>query len=123
MERVRSVRGATTVEGNFPAAMSEAVTELMAILLTVNRLDPADVVMVLFTCTSDLNCCFPSQVLRTGFQGWDQVPLLDFAQLPVVGSLPLCVRVVLQVYSHERLQPVYLRGARHLRPDLCEERG
>jgi chorismate mutase len=47
--------------------------------------------------------------------------MLDAREIPVPGSLPLCIRVLLH-WNTERGQGevshVYLRGARALRPDL-----
>ncbi len=121
--RVRGVRGATTAETNTAPAIREAVLELALELDRMNQLIPTDLVMVLFTCTPDLDACFPSQVVREHFPGWDQVPLMDLAHMPVKGSLPRCIRVIIQLHtSKTQLTPVYLRGAQALRPDLIQVR-
>jgi chorismate mutase len=47
--------------------------------------------------------------------------MLDGREIPVPGSLPLCIRVLLH-WNTDREQAeirhIYLRGARALRPDL-----
>ncbi|MBP7603818.1 MAG: chorismate mutase, partial [Spirochaetes bacterium] len=48
-------------------------------------------------------------------------PLMCTREIPVPGSLPLCVRVLLHVNSdrpQEDIIHLYLREARKLRPDL-----
>jgi chorismate mutase len=119
--RVRGVRGATTVTENSRVAIAQAARELADALLTVNQIQPEDIVMAVFSCTPDLNACFPSQTVREHFVGWEYVPLLDLAHLDIPGSLPNCLRIILQVNTRKtqaQMQPVYLQGARQLRPDL-----
>jgi len=116
--RVRGVRGATTVLENTRAQIQEATLELMTALIQANGITPEAIVMVMFTCTPDLNAGFPSQAVREALPNWDQVPLLDLAQLDIPGSLRQCIRVIVQFYTAGPVQPVYLRGAVTLRPDL-----
>ncbi|WP_218080188.1 chorismate mutase [Anthocerotibacter panamensis] len=123
--RVRGVRGATTVHENSRAAVREAVVELVRALMAHNQLVPEDMVMVMFTCTPDLDSCFPSQMVREELS-WEHVPFLDLAHLGVQGSLKRCIRVIIQVNTPKlqaQMQPVYLRGARGLRPDLLGTTG
>ena len=57
--------------------------------------------------------------------GWQYVPLLDAQEVPVPGSLPRCIRVLLlwnTERSQEEIRHVYLRGAGSLRPDLEQAR-
>ncbi len=118
--RVRGVRGATTAQENSRQAINEAVLELVQNLISINQLFPENIVMVQFTCTPDLDACFPSQIVRESL-GWEQVAFLDLAHLPVPNSLKLCIRVIIQINTpktQDQMQPVYLRGARNLRPDL-----
>ncbi len=118
--RVRAIRGATTVEANSRAAITQAVMELLDAIETHNPLDPEEVVNVIFSATPDLNAVFPAQIARQR-PGWDQIPLLDVQQMAVAGSLPYCIRVLVQVntcQSPAQLHHVYLKEAGQLRPDL-----
>jgi chorismate mutase len=53
--------------------------------------------------------------------GWDSVPMMCAREIPVPGSLPLCIRVLIH-WNTDREQSgikhVYLREAVKLRPDL-----
>jgi chorismate mutase len=52
--------------------------------------------------------------------GLDRVPLLCAREVPVPGSLPKVIRVLVHYYASEDHHPrhVYLREARSLRADL-----
>ncbi|BAU64853.1 MATE efflux family protein [Stanieria sp. NIES-3757] len=119
--RVRGLRGATTVTENSSRAIAEAVRELFDVLERKNQLDPELIVSVVFSVTKDLNAIFPASVVRHR-PGWDLVPLLDVQQMDVPDSLPRCIRVLIQFNTplpQTALQPVYLRDAALLRPDLA----
>jgi monofunctional chorismate mutase len=122
--RVRGLRGATTVTENSSSAIAEAVRELFNSLEHKNQLDPEQVISVIFSVTKDLNAIFPASVIRHR-PGWDLVPLLDVQQMDVPNSLPRCIRVLIQFNTplpQDDLQPVYLRDAAMLRPDLVSAR-
>ena len=119
--RVRGLRGATTVTENSSAAIAEAVKELFDVLEHKNKLVPEQIVSVIFSVTQDVNAIFPASVVRHR-PGWDLVPLIDVQQMDVPGSLPRCIRVLIQFNTplpQTALNPVYLRGAALLRPDLA----
>lgn len=118
----RGVRGATTVESDSVVSIMAATRELLASMVEVNRIDAQDIVSALFTVTPDLTAAFPAQAARD--IGWWRVPLLDAQEIPVPGSLPRCVRVLIHwntVKTQDEIHHIYLRGAAMLRPDL--ERG
>ncbi|MDV2999263.1 MAG: Chorismate mutase AroH [Chroococcopsis gigantea SAG 12.99] len=118
--KVRAIRGATTVEENTVEAIKEATTELLDAIESHNRLDPEEVVCVIFTATEDISAIFPAAIARQR-PYWENVPLLDVQQMHVEGSLSKCIRVILQVNttkSQKEMRHVYLRGAENLRPDL-----
>jgi chorismate mutase len=115
----RGIRGATTVEANTAEAILDATGELLAALAEANGLAAEDIASAVFTVTADLDAAFPAQAARQ--LGWHQVPLLDALEIPVPGSLPRCVRVLLHwntSRSQAEIRHVYLRGAAGLRPDL-----
>lgn len=117
----RGIRGATTVETDSAADIQAATRELLARLIEINGVAAEDVASALFTVTSDLTAAFPAQAARE--LGWQQVALLDAQEIPVAGSLPRCVRVLVHWNTDKtqaEIHHVYLRGAAVLRPDLTE---
>ena len=117
---MRGIRGATQIEENTVAAMEEAVAELCAALCERNGIHPDDIGWAIFTVTHDLDADFPARAARVR-NGWHQVPMICSREIPVPGSLPRAIRVLLHVESLDRpVRHVYLRGARALRPDLAD---
>jgi chorismate mutase len=117
---VRGVRGATTVEADDPALIRAAARELMEEILRRNQIaDFDDVISAVFTTTQDLVSAFPAEAARA--MGMNQVPLLCATEIPVTGSMPRCIRVLLHINSDrtpKEIDHVYLRDAQKLRPDL-----
>ncbi len=117
--RVRGIRGAITVKENTTEAIAEAVDELLDEIEAYNRLDLNEIVCVFFTATPDLDAMFPAAATRSR-PGWDSVPLLDLQQMSVEGSLPRCIRVLIQFNTdlpQSAIVHCYLRQAQTLRPD------
>jgi prephenate dehydratase len=115
----RGIRGAITVAENQPEQILEATEELLRALTASNSLDPADIASAIFTATPDLNAAFPAQAARV--IGWDHVPLLDAVEIGVPGSLPRCIRVLVNWNTDQppyAIRHIYLREAVGLRPDL-----
>lgn len=115
----RGIRGAITVEKDTAAAILAATREMLACIVEENGVSARDVASAFFTVTPDLSAAFPAQAARE--LGWDQVALLDAQEVPVPGSLPRCVRVLVHWNtgkSQDAIHHVYLRGAASLRPDL-----
>lgn len=120
----RGIRGATTVEVDSAADILEATRELLARMVQANGVAAQDVASVFFTVTPDLTAAFPARAARD--LGWQHVALLDAQEIPVPGSLPRCVRVLIHWNtdkSQEQIQHIYLRGAASLRPDLQRGEG
>lgn len=114
-----ALRGATTVERDAPALIASAVTELLDELVRNNDLSRDAIVSAHFTVTHDLRSEFPARAARVA--GWGEVPMLSTVEIPVTGSMPRCIRVLMHVeFAHPRtaVTHVYLRGTRSLRPDL-----
>lgn len=115
----RAIRGATTVENDTPEQIRHATRELLETIAARNGISSADVISAIFTVTHDLTSEFPAHAARE--LGWLDVPLLCTLEIPVPGSLPKCIRVLLHVESHASradIRHVYLHDARALRPDL-----
>ncbi len=114
----RGVRGASTVERNGAAEIIERTLELLRVLVASNGISPSDVASAMFTVTDDLDADFPALAVRS-LPGWDDVPLLCAREIPVPGSLPLCVRVLIHwntARPQGEIRHAFLRGARKLRP-------
>ena len=113
---MRGIRGATQVGENTIAAIEDAVVEMCGEIVRRNRINPAEIVWAIFTVTSDLNADFPARAARVS--GWSDVPMICSQEIPVPGSMPRVIRVLLHVDSDGPRSHVYLRGAEALRPDL-----
>ena len=117
----RGVRGATIVASNDAQTILSATGELLKEMVSSNGILVEDIAAVLFTTTEDLDAAFPAKAAR--LLGWQQVPLLDAREIPVPGSLPRCVRVLLLWNTDVpqcKVSHVYQREARKLRPDLTK---
>jgi chorismate mutase len=117
--RVKAIRGATTASENTEEAIAFAVTELLRELESRNRLDPDDIVSVIFTATKDLDAVFPAKIARSVCPDWQDVALMDVQQMHVEGSLPRCIRFLIHANlpAETKVYHPYLRGASNLRPD------
>jgi chorismate mutase len=116
--RLFALRGATSVERNETDSVLDATERLMRQLMARNEIEPGDVVSCIFTATDDLDAEFPAVAARR--IGFDGVPLLCAREIPVPGSMPRVIRVLLHYYAAEDHvgQHVYLGEARKLRSDL-----
>jgi len=118
MPRLHALRGATTVDRNDADAIVGATEWLIREIMKRNDLRPDDVVSAIFTLTDDLDAEFPAVAARN--LGFEHVPLLCSREIPVPGSLPRVIRVLMHYYGDDehRTKHVYLGDARRLRSDL-----
>jgi chorismate mutase len=118
---IRGIRGATTVTADDPDLILQATRELLEEILAANEtMRPEDIASAFFTVTDDLASTFPAQAARQ--MGWDLVPMLCAREIPVPGSLPRVIRVLVHWntdISQNKITHVYLRDAVQLRPDLA----
>ncbi|MBI5106862.1 MAG: chorismate mutase [Solirubrobacterales bacterium] len=116
--RLFALRGATTVDRNTSEAILGATEWLMREIMKRNDLEPEAVVSCIFTLTDDLDAEFPAVAARQ--LGFDKVPLLCAREVPVPGSLPRVIRVLIHYYAPDEHEArhVYLGDARSLRTDL-----
>lgn len=116
--RVFALRGANSVQANAAEAILSATEELMRELLARNQLEPDALISCIFTVTEDLDAEFPAVAARR--MGLDRVSLLCAREVPVPGSLPRVIRVLVHYHAGEEHRPrhVYLGEARTLRSDL-----
>ena len=119
---MRGVRGATTVSANEAGQIVARTEELLSRMIAENGIEPGDVASAVFTVTGDLDAEFPAVAVRS-VDGWADVPLLCSREIPVPGSLGLCVRILLH-WNTDRspghVRHVFLRGARELRPQWAK---
>jgi chorismate mutase len=116
---IRGIRGATTVAADDADLILQATRELLEEILAANEtMRPEDIASAFFTVTDDLASTFPAQAARQ--MGWDLVPMLCAREIPVPGSLPRVIRVLVHWntdISQNKITHVYLRNAVQLRPD------
>ena len=116
---VRALRGATTVDADTEAQVTERVQALVTAMLARNGADKEDLISVLFTATDDVRSMFPATAARG--VGLGDVPLICARELAVEGGTPRCIRVLMHLTTDRaraELHHVYLEGARGLRDDL-----
>lgn len=124
---VRGIRGATTANRNDAESIVDASGELLAELVRLNDLDPAEIAFAFFATTQDLDAEFPALAARR--MGWVDVPLLCGQGMdvghPNPRDVPKCIRVLL-LYNTElpqaEMRHCYLRGAEAIRQDLNQMR-
>lgn len=123
METYMALRGATTVDGDYPLKMDKAVAELMAELYSKNSLEEEDIAYILFSQTHDLRMRNAATSCRLGGFS-DNVPIFCVQEADVAGGLRHAVRVLIVLKKERTGKPhmVYLREAAKLRPDYKEER-
>ena len=116
--RLFALRGANSASANEADAILDATDALMRELVERNSLTPESMVSCIFTLTDDLDAEFPAVAARR--LGLGRVPLLCAREVPVPGSLPQVIRVLVHYYADEQHEPrhVYLGEARALRADL-----
>ena len=117
---IRGIRGATTVTADEPDLILQATRELLEEILAENEgMRTDDIASALFTVTDDLASTFPAQGARQ--MGWGLVPMMCAREIPVPGSLPRVIRVLVHWNTEvpqNKITHVYLRDAVKLRPDL-----
>jgi len=117
---IRGIRGAIDVQADSAEEILRATHVLLTEIMEANPgLQSAEIASVIFTCTEDLISAFPARAARE--MGWQAVPMICSQEIPVPGSLPRCIRVLLHWntdLTQSEIQHVYLGKAVNLRPDL-----
>jgi chorismate mutase len=118
MQRLFALRGANSVEANEADAILAATDALIRELMERNALTADAMVSCIFTLTDDLDAQFPAVAARR--LGLDRVPLLCAREVPVPGSMPQVIRLLMHYYAEDDHEPrhVYMGTARQLRADL-----
>ncbi len=123
-QAVRALRGATTVDEDTPEQVRSRTVALLTQMLEANGVHHDDIISVWFTATDDIHSIFPATGARKA--GLGDVPLICARELDIDGGQPLCIRVLVHLYterSRPELHHVYLEGAKSLRDDLPELTG
>ena len=118
---VRAIRGATTVPVNTKEEIFNSSIELIDDIVKNNKIDPKDMVSIIFTVTPDITAAFPAAAVRK--MGICDVPLLDMAAPDIDGALKMCIRVMIHIntdLNNGDIKHSYLKGAAVLRPDLAK---
>lgn len=116
---VRALRGATTVDADTPEQIASRTAALLEEMFDRNGVDHDDLISIWFTVTEDISSAFPATAARA--IGLGDVPLLCAREIPVVGSMPRCIRVLAHLATdrpRNELRHVYLENAVGLRDDL-----
>lgn len=117
----RGIRGATTIEADSRENIISATCVLLDAIFAANPdLKTSDIASAIFTTTEEIAAAYPALAARQ--IGWDFVPMICAREIPVPGSLPLCIRVLIHWNTGKEqsaIQHVYLRDAVTLRPDLA----
>lgn len=118
-ERVRAARGAIRVLQDTVEDVFAATERLLTAMFERNGVDPDDIVSIFFTATEDLRAAFPAEAARR--MGLGRVPLMCAQEIPVRGSMPRVVRILMHFHTvrgQDEIAPTYLDGAESLRDDL-----
>jgi chorismate mutase len=117
--RLRAARGAIRVPSDDVDALLGSTEQLLSAVLQRNEIDQEDLVSIMFTATEDLRSAFPAEAARR--MGLGLVPLMCAQEIPVAGSMPSVIRILLHFHSDRTLDEVvhvYLDGAESLRDDV-----
>ena len=115
---MRAIRGATTVANDTPVAIKSAVKELLNTIAEENNLRQEQIICIMLSNTGDIKSYYPAKAVREA--GFSLCPLYSSLEPDIVGSLALCVRVMLLVDGVDIVKHVYLNGAKVLRKDITE---
>jgi chorismate mutase len=117
--RVRAARGAIRVDRDESEAVLSATERVLSAMLERNNVQAGDLVSAFFTVTDDLRSAFPAEAARR--MGLGRVPLLCAQEIPVAGSMPMVIRILVHFHTvrgQDEVVHVYLDGAESLRDDL-----
>lgn len=116
-----AIRGATTIKENTKIEILEATQELLSAIIKENKIEIQEISSILFTATKDVTKAYPAVAARQ--LGITQASLMCMQEMYVEGSLPMCIRVMVQIQRINanmdlHIKHIYLHGAKKLRPDL-----
>lgn len=118
-----AIRGATTCEVDTKEQIAKVTQELLSEIIDRNSLSLENIISVLFTATNDLHSEFPATAARS-LEGFSEIPVMCAAELDIVGSMPMCIRIMMHVdvnKTRKDIKHVFLGNAKNLRKDLSED--
>ena len=95
--------------------MLDATERLVRALLERNAASGDDLISMLFTVTDDIRSAFPAEAARR--MGLGEVPLMCAREIPVLGSMPSVVRVLMHLHTERTLDEV--RTSTSTGPSRC----
>lgn len=116
---ILAIRGATTVDKNTKENILNATKELLQKIIEANNLSLEQIIFIIFTATKDLDEVYPAVAARD--IGITNASLICIQEMYVKNSLPMCIRVMLQIQTNKiqkKVKHIYLNEAKILRPDL-----
>ena len=119
---ILAIRGATTVESNTKEEILKETSNLMKTIIKENNLDTDDMISMCFTMTNDLDAVYPAVAVRDILNITD-VPMLNYEEKYIQGSLRKCIRVMIYIESNKTkkdVKHIYLNKAKELRKDLAK---
>jgi chorismate mutase len=119
---LRGIRGATVIQKNSKEEILKETTLLLETLIKKNDIVVDDIASIIFSVTQDINAVFPAEAARN--MGLNDTALLCFNEIPVVGSIEKCIRILIHANTNKKqneLKHIYLKEAARLRPDLAKQ--
>lgn len=121
--KVLAIRGATTVSSNTKEEILKESSILIKEIIDKNQLCTDDIISMCFTMTRDLDKVYPAVAVREILNITD-IPLLNFEEKYIEGSLEKCIRVMVYINSGKNKQDikhVYLNKSEVLRQDIVNK--
>lgn len=121
--KVLAIRGATTVSSNTKEEILKESSILIKEIIDKNQLDIDDIISMCFTMTRDLDKVYPAVAVREILNITD-IPLLNFEEKYIEGSLEKCIRVMIYINSDKNKQDIkhiYLNKSKILRQDIVKK--
>ncbi len=114
-----AIRGATTISADTADEIRTETARLLNEIVKRNSLDISQVSCIFFSSTQDVTAIYPAKAAREA--GFVSCALFSCMEPPIAGSLPLCIRVMIQTEQRiEFPKYVYLNEAVKLRKDISE---
>ena len=120
---MRGIRGAITIEANEKSQIERQTEVLLREMIAQNDLQAESIASIFISVTDDIDAGFPAAAVRR-FSGFTFVPVMCMREIPVPGSLPLAIRIMIHANmetAQKDIKHIYLEGATVLRPDLSEQ--
>ena len=116
---MKAIRGAITVNADTAEEIKENVGILLKEIAKENNLSPENVIYIMFSNTADIHSFYPAKAAREA--GFFNCALFSSLEPEIIGSLPLCIRVMILAEIEGTPKHVYLKGAANLRKDITKK--